>query len=71
MDLNYENIEEFFYTHTVSRLSIRKKLLDITNKEIAGYKVKWVKIQDEYIDYTGLEEHEAAKYEKHYIKNEE
>lgn len=70
MDLNYKNIEEFFYTHTVDRISIRKKLLDITNKEIAGYKAEWVKVQDEYTDYTGLGEHEDAKYEKHYIKNE-
>jgi len=67
--LKYENIKEFFYEHTSQRVKIKKEKIGLTNKEICGYKVDWVKTQEEYIDFTYQGEDQEAKFEKRYIKN--
>lgn len=70
LSCKYKNIMEFFYEHTAQRIKIRKEIIGLTNKEICGYQIEWIKTQEEYIDFTEQGEDQDAKFEKRYIKGD-
>ena len=68
MKTDFSNTISFIFEMAASRMSQRKKSLNLTNEEIAGWKIGQEVIQEGYVDPTGQGEDEPEILKKLSLK---